>query len=318
MKNKTIINDIAKYQTLVDTSKRAHALLATVKTKAIELATQGGNPAALLNAAQESQTTHREMATAEKKYKRTPRDRKEIAERIYQEAISYAQRTVELIGENYSGDTTYQGFLGPETWAWTIVTRGDSYSRKARKYFKNDAAHKLCLSFSDAVDLMNAPAAVDASFRDGLPLVSFRDDGSAAWLVKKNKRIEIQAGWMAWDGEHHYHSTRSLDHAQTMLAKKCAVLREREQMAREASIRYRKETRRERLIALLCDVRATIEDARQLGFCAPGIQQFQQQHNVGDTVDLKTLLKSGNPAAERLALHVARRIRRPEPAALSN
>jgi hypothetical protein len=42
-------------------------------------------------------------------------------------------------------------------------------------------------------------------------------------------------------------------------------------------------TRRARLVARLCDgIAATITDAKSLGYCEPGIRQFQARHGIGD------------------------------------
>lgn len=70
-----------------------------------------------------------------------------------------------------------------------------------------------------------------------------------------------------------------------------------------------KAERRARLVARLCgNVRATIADARALGYCLPGIQAFQERHGIGDEATLPELVRTGDPSAVRLALSVARKV----------
>ena len=78
---------------------------------------------------------------------------------------------------------------------------------------------------------------------------------------------------------------------------------------------WAKDERRARLVARLCDVSATIADARAMGYCLPGIEAFQSHHHIGDSAPLRALLATGNAAAVRLALAVARKVRRTEAAA---
>ena len=85
--------------------------------------------------------------------------------------------------------------------------------------------------------------------------------------------------------------------------------------ARKNAAQWAKDERRARLIARLCNVSATIADARAMGYCLPGIEAFQSQHHIGDAAPLRALLATGNPSAVRLALAVARKVRRTEAAA---
>lgn len=65
------------------------------------------------------------------------------------------------------------------------------------------------------------------------------------------------------------------------------------------------------LVARLCHgVTATLADARAMHYCEPGIRAFQERHGVGDTATLPELIRTGDPSAVRLALSIARKVRR--------
>jgi hypothetical protein len=156
------------------------------------------------------------------------------------------------------------------------------------------------------------------SERDGLPLIGIHADGRACWIKTKAKGITCETGWIAHFGATCYHSTKSQRAAEQGLAKKLASMRAFSAAAAEArknAAQWAKDERRARLIARLCDVSATIGDALALGYCRPGIEAFQSQHHIGDSAPIRALLASGNPSAVRLALAVARKVRRAEPIA---
>lgn len=147
----------------------------------------------------------------------------------------------------------------------------------------------------------------EQSDREGLPLIALYPDNSAVWVRRKGKGIVSERGWVAWEGWHCSHSTKSLKHAQVCLKRK------RDAAAREDKLRLdnAKKARRDRLVARLCGgAIATVEDAKKLGFCAPGIAAFQHKHGIGDAASLPELMRSGNELAIKLALSLARGVKR--------
>ena len=204
----------------------------------------------------------------------------------------------------YSGDTTHSVRWGDIASASTSTTKGDQYSR-ACTYRKTDAEHEVTLDPAGAPLLVESEPLRNLSARDDLHLIALYPDDSAVWVRAKGKAITSERGWIVGNGQVCYHSTKSREHARKGF--------ERKHAAHLAEIRLRnitaKQERRARLIARLCgNVKATIADARALGYCAPGIQAFQQQHGIGDEVPLPALIRTGNPSATRLALNIARKL----------
>jgi hypothetical protein len=150
----------------------------------------------------------------------------------------------------------------------------------------------------------------NASAAEGLPLIALTPAGECTWVRARGKTILDESGWIAYApdfGGICYHSTQSWAHAAAGLAKKLAKLDAAEQAAAES----RKTTRRLQLIARLCrNAVATVDDARSLGYCSPGIAAFQARHGIGDRATLPELMKTGDAAAQRLALCLARQVSR--------
>jgi len=222
-------------------------------------------------------------------------------------------------GENYSGETTRAVRWTPCPFpkAETSTDKGDQYSRGCT-YRKTDASHVVSLSPEWAVLLAEREDVATLSERDGLPLIGIHADGRVCWVKTKRQAITSETGWIAYFGETCYHSTTSQKSAEQGLKIKLAGMRdqwEAQAVARASEAQWAKDDRRARLIARLCNVDATIADARAMGYCLPGIEAFQSQHHIGDTAPLRALLASGNPSAVRLALAVARKVRRVEPLA---
>ncbi len=222
-------------------------------------------------------------------------------------------------GKNYSGATDYSvkwtDFPFPK--AATYTEKGDQYSRGCT-YRKTDASHVVSLSPEWAVLLAEREDVAILSSGDGLPLIGIHADGRVCWIKTKANAITSEVGWIAHFGATCYHSTASQRAAEQGLAKKLASQRAfwvRSAEARKNAAQYAKDERRARLVARLCDVDATIADAVELGYCRPGIEAFQSQHGIGDSAPLRALLTTGNASAVRLALAVARKVRRAEPIA---
>jgi hypothetical protein len=251
-------------------------------------------------------------------FAKLPGARRDIATATKAKAETLGARAVKC-GENYSGETTRAVRWTPCPFpkAETSTDKGGQYSRGCT-YRKTDASHVVSLSPEWAVLLAEREDLAVLSERDGLPLIGIHQDGRACWIKTKAKGITSEVGWIAHFGATCYHSTTSQKAAEQGLAKKLASQRAFWASAAEArknAAQYAKDERRARLIARLCNVSATIADAIALGYCRPGIEAFQSQHHIGDSAPLRALLASGNPSAVRLALAVARKVRRVEPIA---
>lgn len=235
--------------------------------------------------------------------KKVPPLRRSLAKEVITYASALALEASHL-GDYYSGDTDYLVKWGAAPDASTIVSTGHQYSNSC-KYKKNDATHKVTITALGAVHLYQNKNLVASSLLDHLPLISLMPDGSAVWVIKKNKCIKAVHGWIAYQDHSCYHSTVSMAHAIKGLAKKLAAIQKIKD-ERQAS---RRAERRLRLITRHCtSVCATIADAIALGFCTPGIRAFQDFYSIGDTASLKTLVETGNDSAIRLALHLARKV----------
>ena len=243
-----------------------------------------------------------------------PPARRELAAKTENAAKEIAARAVK-VGGDYSGETIYRYRLRdvPEPTATTTVERGDQYSSSCT-FKKTNATHRVTLSPEWSPLLVEREELRTLSERDGLSLIGIHADGRCAWAKKKGKAITSEIGWIAFFGSICYHSTASQDEANKGLARKLAAARREwsdEQIRQLDRVKSAKEERRARLVARLCgSIVATVADARALGFCHPGIEQFQQQHGIGSSAPLPSLIRTGNPSAIRLALAIARRVNR--------
>jgi hypothetical protein len=238
-----------------------------------------------------------------------PKARRETARALHDSAMAYARDIARRLGGSYSGDTTIAAHWGERATARTTTDAGEQYSRRC-KYCKTDAAHLITLLADTAPCLMQSERIRVASSAEGLPLISLTPAGECTWVRAKGKALVSEAGWIAFSAEFAgtcYHSTQSRAHAEAGLARKLAVAR-REAQAAAAN---RKTTRRLQLIARLCrSAVATVDDARALGYCSPGIAAFQARHGIGDRATLPDLMRTGDAAAQRLALSLARQVSR--------
>ena len=256
----------------------------------------------------------REAATkAAALFAKIPPTRRDLARATKTKAEALGKAAAAL-GERYSGETDYAVKWAASPSAATGTAKGDQYSRGCT-YRKTDAFHVVNLSPEWAILLAEREDVATLSARDGLPLIGWHADGRACWVRTKGKAITEEIGWISHFGATCYHSTASQKVADQGLAKKLASERAFWASAAEArknAAQWAKDERRARLIARLCNVSATIADAREMGYCTPGIEAFQSHHHIGDSAPLRALLSTGNPSAVRLALAVARKVRRTE------
>lgn len=247
-----------------------------------------------------------------------PKIRRELANSIKSRALELGVIAAKR-GEPYSGATSNSVVWGDVSSACTKTCLGEKYSRRC-KYEKTNAFHIVTIGFDGAVCLaepQNA-ALVQCSNRDGLPLISLAKDGAAVWVRTKGKAICSESGWFVYDAAHDvgFHDTRSLEKAKSGLVRKVAetIRAKAEEAGRmrkfsEANAVFIKEQRRLTLITRLCKgATASLADAKAMGYCDPGIHAFQSRFGIGDTSSLPDLVKTGEPAAIRLALHIAKRV----------
>ena len=308
MQTKTKIRDLVALIASTDaTTKAAHdaeRLTAAIATGCREIAIS----------ALDISLASREAATkAAALFAKLPPTRRDLATATKTKAEALGKAAAAL-GERYSGETDYAVKWAVSPSASTYTSGGDQYSGRCT-YRKTDASHVVKLSPEWAVLLAEREDVASLSARDGLPLIGWHADGRVCWVKTKGKAITEEIGWIAHFGTVCYHSTKSQKAADQGLKIKLAAMRdewEAQAVARANAAQWAKDERRARLVARMCDVSATIADARAMGYCMPGIEAFQSQHHIGDTAPLRALLSTGNPSAVRLALAVARKVRRTE------
>jgi hypothetical protein len=237
--------------------------------------------------------------------------------------------------------------------ASTRTEAGEHYSRR-RAWRKTDATHTVILDPRYVEALVADEALRSASSNDGLRLIALAPDGRAVWVSRKGQQIVAESGWVVAapvagviGGRMTYHSTVSHEHAERGLRRKIAAheadvarteawraaaieraaAEQRASSAAAWSARHggdaqiaaaAREDRRVRLIARLCHgVVATVADARDMGYCAPGIAAWQAAHGLAKATSapLPVLVQSGNRSAIALALRLARRVAQHRPAA---
>lgn len=304
MKNTTASSDLKKY--INEVAQRTEADRA--RSRAIE--TLDSIDAQQVTAAVDSyRDAKARCAAACAIFGVIPKARREAAKTLRESALAYARDVARRLGGSYSGETTIAARWGEQACARTTTDTGEQYYRRCT-HRKTDAVHLITLSADTAPHLMQLERIRGASSAEGLPLISLTPAGDCIWLKNKGKAIVSEAGWIAYAPEFGgtcYHSTQSRAHAEAGLVRKLAVAR-REAQAAAAS---RKATRRLQLIARLCrNAVATVEDARALGYCSPGIAAFQARHGIGDRATLSELMSTGDAAAQRLALSLARQVSR--------
>jgi len=309
MKTQTKIDDLKKH---ISAAAARHRADSDLRSLTAALPAQGAECChALLDRYMSSNNAATDAAAPLAKL---PPARRDLAAATAKAALELGRRAA-LSGESYSGETDFRA-----TWADsanpsadTCTDKGAQYSRKCT-YKKTDADHVVNVAPEWSPLLVEREELRTLSDRDGLPLIGIAEDGRCAWVKKKGKGITSEVGWIAFFGSICYHSTVSQSDADKGLARKLAAVRREwsdEQIRQLDRVKSAKEERRARLVARLCgSIVATVADARALGFCPPGIEQFQQQHGIGSSAPLPSLIRTGNPSAIRLALALARRVSR--------
>ena len=298
MKNETIAKDIT---TTLELTKATDA--ETKARRELDASiTAGTHQPQALGRAIAARNAH---LAAQAALKRIPAPRRTLAASIIPTAERIGGEAAHL-GSEYSGETCYRVNWATMADATTTTSRGEQYSRGCT-FRKTDVDHIVTLDPAGVAALVEAEPLRTLSARDGLPLIALYPDNRAVWVRSKGKAITAERGWIVGNAAVCYHSTKSREHAQKGFERKHAAhlkdLRERRLTHKEA--------RRAALVARLCHhATATIGDARAMGYCTPGIQSFQSRHGIGDEATLPQLVKTGDPSAVRLALKIARSVRR--------
>lgn len=252
----------------------------------------------ILDAAREG---YRNAISASNAFKSIKPEWRTLAEQTKSKAETIAF-TAAKMGTVYSGTTEYLVEWREKTSAQTITHKGDSYSRSC-KFRRTNAKNIVHLCPQDAVLLVENEEAVRISGQDFLHLISLREDSSCDWVQSCGKSIKMVSGWFMHSGGIGYHSTVSAYHCKKGLARKISI---HEKAILRAKLEIKAE-RRARLVArLCCNLKATIQDAKNMGYCQAGIEQFKAQFGIGDIASLPELVRTGNPAATALAFKIAR------------
>lgn len=304
MKTETKVLDLKKLLAVKNTEDKAVAARQTAQRELDQIITGTIVPALInpctLSAARRCKVESEKAAAT---FTALPKARRETAETAARIALEIGKKAAQM-GGDYSGHTTYRASWGVEPCAFTNTDKGDQYSRQC-KYSKTDASHTVKLTPEGSILLVESEALRQCSAREGLHLIALYADSSAVWVKTSGKQIVSQKGWIVGNAALCYHSTKSAADAQAGFARKLAIHAREQKLARAAG----KVERRARLIAQLCgSAVATIEDARRLGYCSPGIAAFQAAHGIADSATLPQLIRTGNPSAAMLALNVARKI----------
>lgn len=311
----TLVKDLLKLLAMRETETKAAAARATAQK---ELEAAIASPLPLIDPVTLSRAAAMRQAweAAKEAFAKLPKPRRETAEHVAKTALEIGQQAALKMGGSYSGETTCRAIWTDtgRAHAMTSTESGEQYSRSC-KFSKTDALHIVRLDPSRVHSLVESVRLRELSARDELPLIALDSDGACVWVKSSGKQITSQPGWIIGDEHVCFHSTKSREDAVKGYTKKRAawdaerLAQAEREKAWKASPAYKAE-RRARLVARLCGgITATIEDARALGYCTPGIEAFQRQHGISDTATLPQLVKTGNPSAVALALKIARKVK---------
>lgn len=302
MKQETKVSDIKTLIAMSETANVATNRCNVAKASAERAIDYGVANApdimAAINSAREAMAAKNQ---AEKAFAKLPKERRTMAQSAVTMALEIGKRAASMCGSDYSGDTSYGASWGNKATAGTSTDRGEQYSRKCT-FHKTNASHHVTLDPGGIPCLVENEALRLCSIRDGLHLIALYPDSSCVWVRNRGKAIVSESGWIAGNASVCFHSLKSAEDAKRGFERKLATLRREQEQQR----RNQKDERRARLVARLCSITATLQDAKSLGFCSPGIQAFQSRFNIGDSATLPQLMATKDPSAIRLALHIAR------------
>lgn len=301
MKLETRVKDLTALVALREVERGEQRAKKSLETAAV---CPAATDARIIDLRKAWQDARSQTQKAREVWKRLPAPRRKAAEELFALGTSHANRVAKR-GDTFSGRTDTGMRWGSEARAWSSTGAGEQYSRKCT-FHKTDCTHVVQLDPAGLPllsDLLHDLVAV--SQQEGLHIIALYPEDRAVWVTECRGKLKSESGWVTYDYDTRqcFHSTKSREHAVAGLAKKVRVFRE------EAAQRDPKVQRRLKFIARLCEkAKATMADAKALGFCDPGIAAFQAKYGIGDTATLPELIKTGDPSAVRLALHLAKKI----------
>lgn len=200
------------------------------------------------------------------KFDKIGRDRKGWLEKADAVCVDLYRRVYARL-PSLSGDETILIRPGSDRGVSCHTSAGEKYSSRC-DYRKTDGHVKITLPAEDLLSLMDPSHAevILASDRDGLPLTYIKSVGQglfeARWLKKaRGFAVEPVGGWVAFDGETAFHSTKSADHAVKGLARK----KGKKDVTTSVSLKN-----------AMNITRRMVRDAT--GWCGPGVQSWIESH----------------------------------------
>lgn len=306
MKIETIISDLEKFLKLEELNKSFVNAKVRFNSDA-ELAISGslGLEKFLekFNTAKELFSWYRQAKNA---FDKLPLQRRNFTRNLKRDAIQIGLDAAKT-GQIYSGNTSYKCEFSKYSYpyAYTNTEKGSRYSRSC-KYNKTDAEHVVKLVMKDIIPLIDMPKLRQISANEGLHLIGLNPkNNSCTWVRCKAKQVVSESGWIAYNNDFIFHSTKSQKDAEAGLAKKIKIHNQEEARKKKNNREYR----RLKLMAHICkDIPVTLADAKAMGYCEPGIRNFQEQFNIGDSATFKQLMDTKNHQAIALVLNVARKL----------
>jgi hypothetical protein len=300
MKTQTKIENLKKLVAKCD-AQRHEARCANELSQCVEHVRKSPSADMMPDVLTAAQTSYKYAVEKSDAFKALKPEWRTLAEQTKLKSESIALFAAKM-GGRYSGLTECLVEWRDKTSAQTITFKGSLYSA-ACKFSRTDAKHIVHICPADVVLLAENEEAIRISAQDLLQLISLREDSSCDWVQSSGKSIKMVSGWFMCADGIGYHSTVSADHCKKGLARKIII-------HKKAILRAKleiKAERRARLVArLCCNLKATIQDAKNMGYCQAGIEQFKAQFNIGDIASLPELVRTGNPAATALAFKIAR------------
>lgn len=256
-------------------------------------------------AMEETTKANADLIAAEALFAKVPAPRRDLAKETWQFAEKLNKQTLTYTG--YSGEEA-RGLGWTELCAnaSTNTSKGDAYSRRVQ-YKKTDAYHLTLFNLAGLIGVYENLDIAEVSALDGLPLISYNPkDGAAVWVETSGKRHRSVQGWVAYDSDTRlcFHSDKSADHAKSGLKRKVKKHKQYLQDAAKDALEFAEANK---AVIEAKDTFASVQDARSFGYCSAGIREFQEKHNLADTVSLADLAATGDERAQRLAVALWRK-----------
>lgn len=188
-------------------------------------------------------------------------------------AAVFAGEAVLRLGGWYSGTTIRDnvGFVPGGSCCGTSTSKGARYSSRCT-FKKTDAEHWVQIGYEAVVGLSQLPPwVIDASAKDGLPLISAgpaKHGMAPVRWVTGGKPLRYQDGWIAWEDGVVFHAK----------SQKAALQGLRQKIQAAARI-LAQGVRRATGVAPLFQACVSVDDVRKLtGWCKPGCAQWLRRH----------------------------------------